>query len=539
MKKSILELHIKSKKHLAAKERLLRKEKREADIAVALRKYDSQVHPSGETLSDAVHVYRVKVVTTPLRAGVPLNKADIFDLFEESGFALSDSSNLRKLIPFILQDEVSKTKQDIEGRPIAIIFDRTTHVCEAFVIVIRYIKDWAVQQKVCRLMLLAKSVTGEEVARQVIMVVSTELSVAPDKVLAAMRDRAAVNNVAMRTISVVYNQITDVGCFSHTLDNVGNHMKTPVQNDFSRIWISLFSHSPKARLSWRMRTGMPYPSYSPTRWWSRFEVIHQLLISFGDIPGFLHDCDLPSVTVNKLLEILNDQGRTRKLKLEMAITVDALESFVKCTYDLEGDGALALVAYERIRALFHHVSLEHYPNVIAVAKDLSSGNSGRELQLISYAKTCVAPAYEYFREKFDKDLKPILDIFAAARYFAPSKIKELNPTQLDIESLKAFPFLNSDSIIEHLKSELLNYLAAAEDVSDQSDPIAWWKSHENDLPHWAHAFQLVILVQPSSAAAERVFSLPSNSFGTQQESSLQDYIQLSVMLQYNYRNNIV
>ena len=70
------------------------------------------------------------------------------------------------------------------------------------------------------------------------------------------------------------------------------------------------------------------------------------------------------------------------------------------------------MAYERIRGLFHHVSLEHYPNVIASAKDLSGGNSGHELQLISYAKICVAHAYEYF---IDKDLKPILDIFAAAR----------------------------------------------------------------------------------------------------------------------------
>ena len=74
-------------------------------IAVALRKYDSQVHPSGETLSDAVRVYRV--VTALLQAGVPLSKANIFrHLLDESGFALSDFPNLCKLIPFILQDEV-------------------------------------------------------------------------------------------------------------------------------------------------------------------------------------------------------------------------------------------------------------------------------------------------------------------------------------------------------------------------------------------------------------------------------------------------
>jgi hypothetical protein len=86
VKKSILELHIKSKKHLSGKERLLRKEKREADIAVALKKYDSQVHPSGETLSDAVRVYRV--VTALLQAGVPLSKANIFRHFlEESQYS--------------------------------------------------------------------------------------------------------------------------------------------------------------------------------------------------------------------------------------------------------------------------------------------------------------------------------------------------------------------------------------------------------------------------------------------------------------------
>ena len=48
------------------------------------------------------------------------------ELLQENAFNLSDSSNLRKLIPFILQDEVSKNKQDIEGRPVAIIFDGTT-----------------------------------------------------------------------------------------------------------------------------------------------------------------------------------------------------------------------------------------------------------------------------------------------------------------------------------------------------------------------------------------------------------------------------
>ena len=58
-----------------------------------------------------------------------------------------------------------------------------------------------------------------------------------------------------------------------------------------------------------------------------------------------------------------------------------------------------------------------------------------------------------------------------------------------------------------------------------------------NLPKWASAACRVALIQPSSAAAEHVFSILASSFGKQQESSLEDYIQLSAMMQYNYRES--
>ena len=53
-------------------------------------------------------------------------------------------------------------------------------------------------------------------------------------------------------------------------------------------------------------------------------------------------------------------------------------------------------------------------------------------------------------------------------------------------------------------------MAASEDVPrlpTDINPVAWWKSHAMELPKWANAFRLVLLVQPSTAAAERVFSI--------------------------------
>ena len=108
---------------------------------------------------------------------------------------------------------------------------------------------------------------------------------------------------------------------------------------------------------------------------------------------------------------------------------------------------------------------------------------------------------------------------------------------MDMDAFTAFPFVSTE-LIEGLKWELPEYLAAADDVSDKTDVMDWRKSHEQNsrLPHWTKACRLVLLVQPSSAAVERVFSLLNNAFTSQQESSLEDYLQLSIMLQYNYRN---
>ena len=65
-------------------------------------------------------------------------------------------SNLSDLIPFINQEEVNRVKEEISGKQVALIFDGTTHVAEALVIVLRYVTgNWEIRQRVCRLKLLA------------------------------------------------------------------------------------------------------------------------------------------------------------------------------------------------------------------------------------------------------------------------------------------------------------------------------------------------------------------------------------------------
>ena len=163
-----------------------------------------------------------------------------------------------------------------------------THLGEALIIIVRYItKEWKLEQQLVRLQMLAKSLTGEELAQELISVLSVTYSIVPTLVVAAMRDRSSVNNVAIRTLKVVYPNLIDVGCFSHTLDHIGEHFHTPVLSVFTSAWISLFSHSPNMRLLWREQTGRSMGSYSSTRWWSWYEVMDQILVQFGDVERFV------------------------------------------------------------------------------------------------------------------------------------------------------------------------------------------------------------------------------------------------------------
>ena len=107
-------------------------------------------------------------------------------------------------------------------------------------------------------------------------------------------------------------------------------------------------------------------------------------------------------------------------------------------------------------------------------------------------------------------------------------------TAKSLDALQAVPFFDTETI-GNLKEELPSYLAKATDLSADHDPLVFWRAKSPDLPHWAAAAKKVLVVQPSSAASERAFSLLVSTFHDQQSQSLVDCIELSMMLQFNGR----
>ena len=104
--------------------------------------------------------------------------------------------------------------------------------------------------------------------------------------------------------------------------------------------------------------------------------------------------------------------------------------------------------------------------------------------------------------------------FKVTRFCCPEQVQHLKPNANCLEEFRHFPFLGNDEIIAGLGKELPEYLAATDGVSLSSDDakLAWWAAHSKTLPNWSALVKKLLLLQPSSASAERVFSLLNNAF---------------------------
>ena len=110
----------------------------------------------------------------------------------------------------------------------------------------------------------------------------------------------------------------------------------------------------------------------------------------------------------------------------------------------------------------------------------------------------------------------------------------LRPKTASVQDLKQFSFITDAQVVQ-LVEELPNYLAIADGavVETEEGKVQWWATHAAALPNWSAAVKKILLVQPSSASAERVFSLLQNAFNKQQEGALEERVETSVMLRYN------
>lgn len=151
------------------------------------------------------------------------------------------------------------------------------------------------------------------------------------------------------------------------------------------------------------------------------------------------------------------------------------------------------------------------------------------------------PAFEDYTNTSANDatVSRSIQVFHAAQLFSPMFVKVSEPDAATVDQIRAVPFLSNNEVIQSLKDELPTFIVKASQIPGEFDTLSdswpWWKSVARELPGWSSAIQKLVFVQPSSAAAERAFSMLTSMFGKQQHDALEDYIETSLMLRVNDR----
>ena len=127
--------------------------------------------------------------------------------------------------------------------------------------------------------------------------------------------------------------------------------------------------------------------------------------------------------------------------------------------------------YEIFSTLEAAIKLQNFPNLHAVANKLVGRSTELLNKFIQYGKARIQPGLQYFKTKFSNELSASLSAFKAARLFVPAKLKEMKPGITIVNTLRNFTFLNSQSILDDLKSEFPQYVAKAADTSPDVDTL--------------------------------------------------------------------
>ena len=102
------------------------------------------------------------------------------------------------------------------------------------VVLVRFVTmDFQICQRLVRVRILSKSLNSQQLAREIINALSTELQYPSDRVIAVIRDGASVNEAAFKILKdVMYPNVTNIICIAHSLDNIGKHFETDLLDSF-------------------------------------------------------------------------------------------------------------------------------------------------------------------------------------------------------------------------------------------------------------------------------------------------------------------
>lgn len=185
-----------------------------------------------------------------------------------------------------------------------------------------------------------------------------------------------------------------------------------------------------------------------------------------------------------------------------------------------------------------------------LGEGMSDAQARLEQDWLQYGKWQAHGCFGYFEATILGTLQEHVQLYKTARLCNPFRMAQLQFDAADVRDLLTdaatlnFAPALGDIDLGLLIEELASYRAMSKDLKiGESEEIAetlsrimpFWAANRKLLPTWCKLVRVVVAMTPSSAAAERIFSILKRSFGDDQHAALEDYRSASLMLQYNKR----
>ena len=275
---SILEDHC--KRHKSAILEFQARVEDDADLkADLLAYYQEHSDEKGSSIDPDEMVFRYRTTETFLASGTPLSVCDLFrPLLQRAGFALTDHSHLKVLIPKIESKQTVLLKSELAEQYISVVFDGTTRLGEAINVVARWCtSDFRLVNRLLDFTTLEKHVDAPGLCTHMYDLIGRQRGVPANNVIGFARDSVSTNGAACRRLKVIYTSAVDLLCICHTLCHVGEHFQLPTLDEFMTPWLELVGgRNPHAgaKMLWK-ETVAPatVPGYSNVRWYSKAEIL--------------------------------------------------------------------------------------------------------------------------------------------------------------------------------------------------------------------------------------------------------------------------
>lgn len=491
---------------------------------------------------------------------------------------------MREVAPLLDEDINEELAQFLHSRPFSVFFDGATnnHAVEAILVRV------TVEEKVLHRAIALQPVDTEADALMVKGILLRALQrrgLSLENSVAFECDSAAVNLAALRSINHelgafhheerVAQSVHVFRCCSHGATNSANKLSEACSDALTVLRGLKGLHlSRKARGLFKTITGIEMPFQAENRWLYWHKMATDILSCWNHLWRFVQRCRDSEIMPRKLnkLSCLDPNNLSRCLRVGLELTLMSvvgrpLALFVAA---MEGDSMLSPYAYAAIQEVSSVMNALEGGDHRAIAFNALiefSRQHGGNIPRSQCDALCAEvwrqrkPMIQHWRSNTEK-WGDMLVTFKGLSLLDPEQLVQLSPHDIDdcltkLQQAEVVPpggmaqrYMTgikgvTSHVLIQLRAELPSLLERArtrvlmiqEHAAGERQKLLWpwWWSLRQDLPTFFFVAQRAVLIQPSTAVVERLFSVVKQSTSSKQSREKMETMERRALVLYNDR----